>query len=69
MPRFLVPDMSCQHCVNAITAALKHVAPEAEVNIDLTRKEVRIEHARASDDALRTAIAEAGYEASPIAMS
>ncbi|MBL8505015.1 MAG: heavy-metal-associated domain-containing protein [Methylobacillus glycogenes] len=57
---FQVADMSCQHCVQAITQAALAVDAQAQVNIDLAAKTVQI----ASDIApeqFRAAITEAGY--------
>ena len=54
--------MSCQHCVNAVFTALTPVEGiiAAEVEMGL----VTVEHdGRATVDALRAAIAVAGYEA------
>ena len=54
--------MTCQHCVNAVFTALTPVEGiiAAEVEIGL----VTVEHdGRATVDALRAAIAVAGYEA------
>jgi copper chaperone CopZ len=42
MTRFTVPDMTCDGCVRAITAAVKRVAPQAEVKADLSSKRVEV---------------------------
>jgi copper chaperone CopZ len=60
--RLRVLGMSCQHCVNAVFTALTPVEgiSAAEVEMGL----VTVEHdGRATVDALRAAIAVAGYEA------
>jgi copper chaperone CopZ len=60
--RLRVLGMSCQHCVNAVFTALTPVEGiiAAEVEMGL----VTAEHdGRATVDALRAAIAVAGYEA------
>ena len=46
MIKLNVPDMSCGHCVGAITQAIKAVDPEAEVKTDLTAKIVTVETAQ-----------------------
>lgn len=61
MIAFDVQDMSCGHCVNAITQAVKAADAEAQVEIDLAAHRVRIEPASASTEALAEAIREAGY--------
>lgn len=61
MIAFEVKDMTCGHCVSAITQALKAVDGRADVKIDLTRHRVEITAATASAAALGDAIREAGY--------
>jgi copper chaperone len=62
MITFEVNDMSCGHCVSAITQAIKEIDNRAAVRIDLARHLVEIESAGAVDvEALRAAVTEAGY--------
>jgi copper chaperone len=61
MITYRVDDMTCGHCVRAITQAVQAVDPEARVAIDLAQHSVRIDTARAGDEALRAAISGAGY--------
>ena len=61
MITFEVRDMSCGHCVAAITQAVKTADQAATIEVDLTSKRVRIEPAAAGVQALRSAIEEAGY--------
>lgn len=60
MHEFKVHDMSCNHCVQAITKAALAVDPQAQVNIDLPGRSVRIE-SDAAVETFRNAIEEAGY--------
>ena len=60
MLRYQVNDMSCGHCVQAITAAVKAVDPAAQVAIDLPSKSLEVA-TTAADSAVRDAIREAGY--------
>jgi len=54
--------MTCQHCVNAVFTALTPV--EGILSADVEIGLVTVEHdGRATVDALRAAIAVAGYEA------
>jgi copper chaperone CopZ len=54
--------MSCQHCVNAVFTALTPV--EGIIGAEVEVGSVSVEHdGRATVDALRAAIAVAGYEA------
>lgn len=63
---FKVNDMSCGHCVGAITKAIKGVDRNAEVNIDLARHLVTVEATEADARALRDAITQAGYSPEPV---
>ena len=59
--QFVVPDMSCGHCVSSITKAVQAVAPAAQVSTDLATHRVTVEGAPDAE-AIRKAIADAGYE-------
>jgi len=65
MLSFHVRDMTCNHCVKAITEAVKGVDPDAALEFDLPEHRVRIASTRASPEALRDAIVGAGYETGP----
>ncbi|MBT9456477.1 MAG: heavy-metal-associated domain-containing protein [Burkholderiaceae bacterium] len=66
MITFEVNDMSCGHCVGAITKALQAVDAGARVQIDLATHRVQIEPATADAAQLGEAIAEAGYTPVPV---
>lgn len=60
MLRYQVDDLSCGHCVQAVTQAVKAVDPAATVAIDLATK--RVDVATTADaGAVAAAIREAGY--------
>lgn len=61
MIAFEVNDMTCGHCVRAITRAVQEVDPGAQVQIDLAAHRVQVEPAAADADTLKSAIEEAGY--------
>lgn len=61
MITFQVDDMSCGHCVAAITRAVKEADREAQVQVDLDTRRVSIEPGATGADALADAIREAGY--------
>ena len=65
MIAFEVKDMTCGHCVGAITRAVKGVDRDAEVDIDLERHRVEIETAHADARTIADAISEAGYTPLP----
>jgi copper chaperone len=66
MIAYEVKDMTCGHCVNAITQALKAVDSTAEVRIDLAQHRVEIESSEAGAASLGDAIRDAGY--TPVAV-
>jgi copper chaperone len=55
-----VEGMSCQHCVAAVTNAIREHDAAAQVNVDLTTGRVAVDSSQ-SVDALKAAIDEAGY--------
>ena len=59
---FDVPDISCEHCVNAITDATKGLGVET-VQVDLPSKKVYLafDPNRVSEQALKAAIEDEGY--------
>ena len=56
-----VKGMTCGHCANAVTRALKDVDSKADVKVDLEAGRVQVETS-ASAAAIAAAITEAGYE-------
>ena len=58
---YAVPDVSCEHCRTAIEGAVGRLAGVDRVTVDLEAKRVDVAGA-ASDQAIRAAIEEAGYE-------
>jgi copper chaperone len=60
MYQLQVENMSCGHCVGAVTRAVQGVDAAAKVDIDLASKTVRIASACALAP-LKSAIADAGY--------
>ena len=57
---FDVEGMSCNHCAKAVTQALRHVDPQAQVQVDLAGKKVEVESAQPRQ-ALAKAMADEGY--------
>ena len=55
--------MSCAHCESAVKAAVGSVPGVESVEVDLGSKRVSVSGDDVSDDAVRAAIAEAGYDA------
>ncbi len=66
MLRCYVDGMSCAHCTQAITRAVKATLPTAEVRMDLSTKTVTVEH---TTDAHGAAAAIRAAGCSPVAAS
>ena len=60
MIQFNIPQMSCSHCVKAVTEAVHEVDPQAKVDVDLATKRVDVE-TQAERGKIVAALAEAGY--------
>ena len=63
---YSVPGISCGHCKSAIEAEVGALDGVESVVVDIDTKQVAVVGS-ASDDAIRAAIVEAGYEADPAA--
>lgn len=61
---FTVPDMDCQSCVRAITAAVHQVDAKAEISADLPTKRVTVT-GTGNPAAFAAAIEDAGFTAQP----
>lgn len=64
MHRFTLPDMSCGHCVAAITEALTAVDAQARITIDRDARTAQVD-STLPRDALAAALADAGYPPAP----
>ena len=60
MLEFNIPNMSCGHCVRAITEAVQAVDPKAVVQVDLSSHHVKVD-SPASRESLVAQLTEAGY--------
>ena len=61
MLKFEVDGMTCGHCAQAVTRAVKALDPSAEVKVDLAAKQV-LADTRAEAPAVAAAIEAAGYK-------
>ena len=60
---YRVPDVSCEHCINAITRELTQIPGVQVVDVNLETKLVTVKaDDSVSDGALRAGIEEAGYD-------
>lgn len=64
MYRFTLPDMSCGHCVAAITEALKAADAQARVEIDREARTAEVD-STLPRETLAAALTEAGYPPAP----
>jgi copper chaperone len=60
--KYLVPGMTCGHCVAAVTEEVSDVAGVVGVAIDLDTKVVAVSGTSLNDTAIRDAIIEAGFD-------
>jgi len=58
-----VENMSCGHCVSAVTKAVQTLDPAAQVTVDLAAKSVSVASSAPAAD-ISAAIEEAGYPVS-----
>jgi copper chaperone len=66
MLHFELPDMTCGHCVKAVTAAIQGVDPTAQVQADVARHQVHVV-STAAVERLAAALTDAGYTPAPAA--
>jgi copper chaperone len=57
-----VQGMTCNHCVLAVTRAVKARDAQAEIRVDLAARRVEVESAILERAAIADAIQEAGYQ-------
>jgi copper chaperone len=60
---YTVPGIHCGHCERAIKDEVSNVEGVISVGVDLGSKIVTVSGEAVSDEAVRAAISEAGYEA------
>ncbi|MFN3862313.1 MAG: heavy-metal-associated domain-containing protein [Roseateles sp.] len=61
---FNLPDMSCGHCVAAVTQALQAADAQARVQVDLATRTAQVDSTLARETLAR-ALSEAGYPPLP----
>lgn len=60
---YSVPAVHCAHCAMSIREEVSEVPGVEDVDVDLETKTVRVSGPALSDELVRAAIREAGYEA------
>jgi copper chaperone len=61
MHTFQIPNMTCGHCVRAVTQAVQAADPVARVQADLATHQVTVETS-ASRETVAVQLAQAGYQ-------
>ncbi len=64
MIEFVLPDLSCGHCVKAVTRAVQGVDAQAQVAVELEARRVRIQSQQPAAR-FRQALVDAGYPTAP----
>jgi len=59
---YTVQGMTCSHCVASVTEEVSEVAGVVDVDVELESGRLVVRGADVSDEAVRAAVAEAGYE-------
>lgn len=59
---YTVYGMTCDHCVLSVTEEVSEVAGVEGVDVDLASGRLTVTGSGYGDDAIKTAVAEAGYE-------
>ncbi len=60
MTEFDIEAMTCGHCVSTITKTVQLLDPQAKVDVDLSRKKVKVESTK-DRAVIAAALTEAGY--------
>ena len=62
---YTVTGMTCAHCALSVQEEVSHVAGVDAVDVDLASGRVSVSGGDFSDEAVRVAVGEAGYELVP----
>jgi copper chaperone len=59
---YVVTGMTCDHCVRSVREEVSEVEGVERVDVELTSGRLTVAGAGFSDDQIKTAVAQAGYE-------
>jgi copper chaperone len=59
---YTVKGMTCEHCVLSVSEEVSEIAGVRDVDVELASGRLVVRGAGVSDDAVRAAVADAGYE-------
>lgn len=60
--KLYIEGMSCMHCVKHVKEALSEIAGVKSVDVNLEGKYALVEADGVSEEAMKTAVADAGYD-------
>lgn len=60
---YTVSGMTCDHCVRSVVEEVSEIPGVSAVDVELATGRAEVTGENLSDDAIRAAVAEAGYEA------
>ena len=63
---FVIKGMSCGGCVNSLTRVLKSVPGIEPLKIEVGKASLRLDNDKVSDDAVRNAVQQAGFEVTAV---
>jgi copper chaperone len=59
---YVVKGMTCEHCVLSVTEEVSEVVGVEQVDVDLASGRLAVRGTGVNDDAVHSAVADAGYE-------
>jgi copper chaperone len=59
---YTVTGMTCDHCVLSVREEVSEIPGVTDVDVDLTSGRLTVSGGEFSDDAVKAAVADAGYE-------
>lgn len=62
----IIDGMTCSHCEASVTKALKEVSGVENVDVYLSTKEVKVTHNDVSNEKLKEAVEDIGFDVSEI---
>ena len=62
---YTVKGMTCSHCVLSVREEVSEIAGVSGVDVDLASGRLSVTGEQLGDDAVREAVAEAGFEVAP----
>jgi len=62
---YVVTGMTCEHCASSVHEEVSELSGVAQVDVDLLSGRLTVTGDAIDDDAVRAAVAEAGYQVVP----